>query len=372
MSQPAKTMHIFGTTLPNEIWKEIIGSISLHLKIDPRSYSATLNSTSVFESYQETKYIPSLCLVNKFFNYWVKSLLLRHISFDHIAKINRSDLSKMIYLNSIGTDESTRKSPKTALEKIYINDALLVLTNIRSLYLSNDRFITDDTIPRLTQLTLLNLNNNRRIINISSLTNLTSLDLSFSMVGGTSLIKLTNLTHLDLSVESCIYDESLEVLTQLKTLVLGENVDITDNSIKFLTNLTQLNINNTKITGKSIKYLTNLTHLEMGQTLGTIKDEDLGDLTRLTYLDLSWNENITNKTLYRLTNIRSLVLARNSNITSSSVKSLPNLTMLNISNNDTIHTRTVKKLTNLVTLYTNSPKTRALLTKQLPHLKILT
>jgi hypothetical protein len=160
-----------------------------------------------------------------------------------------------------------------------------------------------------------------------------------SRITGRQLRKFPNLTKLDLtnngnkfiegSSDVCVMDEDLQHLTNLNSLNLCFNNNISDQSMKFLTKLNILWLHhNNKITDDSVKYLTNLTALGTGNN---ITDESVKFLTNLTVL--STGDNITDESVKFLTNLTEL--STGNNITDESVKFLTNLTELDAGNNIT-------------------------------------
>ena len=94
------------------------------------------------------------------------------------------------------------------------------------------------------------------------------------------------LIELNLSFNHTITDNGLKFLTNLTSLNLSFYNTITDNGLKILTNLTELNLsNNNIITNNGLKTLTNLTKLYL-EFNNTITDNCLKTLTNLTELNL--------------------------------------------------------------------------------------
>ena len=116
---------------------------------------------------------------------------------------------------------------------------------------------------------------------ISFLTNLTSLDLSYNKsITNHGISRLTNLTSLDLSGNEMISDVS--TLVNLKHLNLSQNRKITIDDIKNI-NLTSLCIQDGGMELDKLTELTNLTHIDiMGNHL--VNPADILFLTNLTSL----------------------------------------------------------------------------------------
>jgi len=121
---------------------------------------------------------------------------------------------------------------------------------------------------------------------------------------------------------------------KLTHLEASNNENITDVSVKLLTNLTYLEASGNKnITDESIRLLTKLIHLDANGYNSNITDESIQLSTNLTHLDASSNENITDESIKLLTNLTSLNASYNKYITDKSVKLLTNLTYLNACGN---------------------------------------
>lgn len=103
------------------------------------------------------------------------------------------------------------------------------------------------------------------------------------------------------------------------------------------------------LTDTQLSELSNITHLNLSFN-ENITDDIVSKLTNITFLSLYYNPKITNKSLSGLTNLRSLDLSGNHNITDYALIGLTNLTFLNISFNENITNNCVSRLTNLVSL----------------------
>lgn len=158
------------------------------------------------------------------------------------------------------------------------SDGLLKLTNLVELNISETQLNMDlRNLTRLTKLIaegyvsfeinfLTNLkdlciSNNNQITCISKLTNLTSLDISGdSYISNANINNLTLLKKLNCEANSSIYN--LNNLTNLISLNCEDVTTLSDLGIMSLTNLEELKCRFTKnITDKSISSLTNLTKL---------------------------------------------------------------------------------------------------------------
>jgi hypothetical protein len=193
------------------------------------------------------------------------------------------------------------------------------------------------------------------------LNNLNKLSLQYNEVISYDSIKLlTTLTDINLDNNKNITDKTIKNLLNLKKISLGDNEIITDNGIRYLTLLEELLLySNKKITNNGIRHLINLKKLSLCCTssLMSISDKSLFHLTNLENLDLSYCSlyKITDHSLKRLTKLKTLNLESNKSeyITDNSISLLINLTYLNISNSycsKRITINSIKLLTNLENL----------------------
>jgi len=135
-----------------------------------------------------------------------------------------------------------------------------------------------------------------KIINLDSLVNLSSLDLSSNQLTKIeNLDYLVNLTYLDLRINQLTIIENLDSLVNLITLYLSGNQLTTIENLETLVNLNTLDLNYNQITTiENLDSLVNLTYLDLsGNQLTTI--ENLDSLVNLTYLILSYNQLTTSE-----------------------------------------------------------------------------
>jgi hypothetical protein len=112
--------------------------------------------------------------------------------------------------------------------------------------------------------------------------------------------KLTNVHTLYLGYNSQITNEGLQYLTNVRTLYLGVESKITDEGLKYLTNVHTLYLGSaSQITNEGLKYLTNVRTLSLGPA-SQITNEGLKYLTNVHILDLSYGSKITNEGLQQL------------------------------------------------------------------------
>ncbi|MFB2923708.1 MULTISPECIES: leucine-rich repeat domain-containing protein [Aerosakkonema] len=184
-----------------------------------------------------------------------------------------------------------------------------ILSNCTVLHHRSDKKITDISIlSNLTNLTYLNLDNNQitDVRGLFNLTNLTYLNLAGNQITDISgLSTLTNLTDLCIDNNQITDISGLSTLTNLTYLNLSNN-QITDISgLSSLTNLTQLYLDNNQITDISgLSTLTNLTILYLDNN--QITDiSGLSTLINLTHLGLRNNPVIDLSPLRSLNNLNS-------------------------------------------------------------------
>ena len=192
-----------------------------------------------------------------------------------------------------------------------------------------------------------------------SLTSLTSLDLSNNNISDISVLSgLTSLTSLDLSNNNISDFSPLSSLTSLTRLGLSGN-DISNlsafvSAISGLTSLTSLVLYNTSIS--DISALSDLTSL-IGLNLGGNNISEisvLSGLTSLTWLGL-WDNSISDiSALSSLTNLTSLYLSNNNISDISVLSSLTSLTDLHLSNNNISDISALSSLTSLIGLRLDS------------------
>jgi hypothetical protein len=105
-------------------------------------------------------------------------------------------------------------------------------------------------------------------------------------------------------------------------------VEVDDNILKlYLKNIQRLDAyGSPNITDESIKHLTNLRTLDVGNT--NITDDGIKNLTNLQKL-YAYNLNITDEGIEHLTNLQILFTDGNPNITDEGIKHLTNLQQFN-------------------------------------------
>lgn len=203
------------------------------------------------------------------------------------------------------------------------NHCLTKLTNLNYLSLHDNHCITDDGLSRLTYLQKLKLEDNEYITSrgISDLINLKSLNLAGSnIIGNKDLSNLTNLTWLNLDGNDRIKDKGLTNLINLETVNFSNTVNI--RCLKYLSKITTLDISysdicdinhlnltsldisyNDSVTNEDLMLMTNLTSLALSSNNNiTI----LTHLTNLRSLNLVNNYTITFETIKKLSQLQVL------------------------------------------------------------------
>ena len=209
-----------------------------------------------------------------------------------------------------------------------------ILSNCAELLYFDEYWIKDiSPFSSLVNLTSLDLQYSliRDINPLSSLVNLTSLNLWHNSITDISpLSSLVNLTSLDLHYNSIKDISSLSSLVNLKKLDLSLS-EITDISpISSLVNLTELNLADNQITDISpLSSLVNLTELRL--SYNQITDiSPLSSLVNLTELNLADNQITDISPLSSLVNLKELELTDNQITDLSPLQSLNNSTNVGI------------------------------------------
>lgn len=248
-------------------------------------------------------------------------------------------------------------------------DCISRLTNLTHLSIYNTNIVDIGNLTSLKSLTTGFFTKNSDIVNM---TNLETLVLNSGLVTREGLLYLSNLTRLDISCNHYTRDNDICHLTSIKELQIADsnisddfivnftqleylapNDNITDKSLKFLTNLKALNLqNNRSITIDGLRSLTSLIDLDLNMNMDTNITE-INHLTNLTRLDLSNNNTITDVAIDKLTMLKELNLSRNNTITDNALTKLSNLTLLNLCFHfyDGITAEGINKLPNLEKVY---------------------
>lgn len=168
---------------------------------------------------------------------------------------------------------------------------------------------------------------------------------SFTDIG----LSKTNLEILDCGYwESRFTDQGL--LFVQKTLIhlyCRYNINFTDNSLKYLTNLEVLHVNsNVNFTDSAFYNLKNLYILYCGKN-NNITDLAFINLNNLLILSCDKNNNITDEALRYIPKLKALFTYCNNTITDNGLKYLSELVVLNCKNSKTITSGCLKYLKKL-------------------------
>lgn len=131
-------------------------------------------------------------------------------------------------------------------------------------------------------------------------------------------------------------------------LGLSLNDQITDDDlIDYCTNLSSLDLcDNTVISNRALKFLTNLTQIQLLNDIGDINYEGIQFLTKLTSISLYGNQSITLRDLRDVaSNVTHLDIGENGSFTDSCLLHFSNLTHLNLSVNSLITDDSLQILT---------------------------
>lgn len=188
-------------------------------------------------------------------------------------------------------------------------EGIKYLTKLQILHVGYD--ITQDEICNLINLVELKIPKNNIISDLNHLTNLHTLDISNShKITNDGIKSLIHLTELDIS-GNMNYVTNITHLTNLTTLYMSCNANITH--IHNLTKLRNLSIRgDCKINNMEIKSLTNLVKLNASYNN---KITDVNHLVNLKELNAQYNCGITDAGISLLTNLTKIYIHGNQNIT---------------------------------------------------------
>ena len=166
-----------------------------------------------------------------------------------------------------------------------------------------------------------------------------------------------------------INDHNLKCFIKLDYLRITRNHNITDEGVKNLINITNLDIEDSIITDKGIKNLINITNLHINKF---ITYKGIKQLPKLKILNIGMESYITNEQLNKLTNLNELNFCTNYDITDEGIKDLINLKILIV--NDNITDEGIKNLINITDITINFNITFEALIKlpNLKHIRIIT
>lgn len=318
--------------LPNDILQTIINTLLIK---DVLNFRITNKENKKITE----KYNPSYMIFIKKSLYYKKKIFpnissvcirglknLTYTDFIYLYNIETLDMSlcyqkeiiKYIFPNFIKIKKLLLENCESFLEYINFTDNEFdYLRNLETLIINDNHVITDKGLQKLKNIRELNIQNCKNITN-AGLSNLVTLE----------TLCVNNVNNLPLT------DDVFKNLTNLKKLELYFNNitdngiyynNITDNGILYLTNIRELKLTSTyDIKCKDFDKLKNLVELTLICT--TITDDDLIYLKNIKKLVLYFSK-INGKGLSHLTNIETLEIS-SSNITDEYITNIYTLKKL--------------------------------------------
>lgn len=325
--------------LPDEIVLNIVSRLSNEEKLELitvswkwRRYCYETLWTIVIENPKQRKISPSFFTRAVYLEQMIirsggrkNYLQISDIAFDRLTRLSSLILTctnkkrnKAVDLSPLSCLQSLTE---LGIEDIHStpSDFLPHLTNLRGLFVhSNDSWITNESIIKLTKLDKL------RLIQQHDITS-------------ESILQLTNLRELFLCnspVEASLLEPILLSLTKLTMHQAIDTVNdycqmcgLNNEILSKLTQLQSIHIISNRIEERTLRLLTNLTELLISHN-NTITDEYLSTATNLVNLRLCNTQSITTKSLLRLTNLQGLELRKmEDRITEAMLSSMSNLTV---------------------------------------------
>lgn len=271
---------------------------------------------------------------------------------DKTIEVSLDDVSKITELNLQGVNDG----------KITNLTGLQNFSNLATLNLSGNAITNADSISGLSKIQNLNLSDNsanESILSIvSKLTSLKELNMSNTQLNGDQLVNLKNLTNLQkliISKNNISTVESISTLSGITSLDISVNKSFTDfKQLTAFTKLTELNVSGTGITTFSgltgtsehdgIELLVNLEKLYAQDNLN-ITSSGLNSIYA-TYK--SGNENVPYLNNLKVLNLSSIgVSGKRPTISFSNFAKLTTLEELHLASNDITSISGIAKLENL-------------------------
>lgn len=255
----------------------------------------------------------------------------------------------------------------------YDDDCIQNLADLEKIYMGRD--ITDRGIINKHKLKILHITNNLNEITDRSIRTLKNLECLLLIknhdISDNSIKYLTNLQEIDIYESEIITNNSVRYLKKLRILTIAKCPFISDEVLPMLPNLEKINSwDNTNIDGKNLINLPKLTSLTITMS-DKLKDEYIKNLINLTELVLNTTK-ITNNGISLLTNLKILDISDNVDITDEGIKNLTNLYKLNIENTKKINGYGLRGIKNLELLnIKNNKNVRDEDIKGLVNLRIL-
>lgn len=244
---------------------------------------------------------------------WIKDLIIQKDfnvlddCFRDLPPLTESGLHGLTNLVSLSIQEPTKNQVK----------CLSKLVNLEKLDIRFNKCVSDKELPFLTSLTYLHLYNDRKF-------------------KGVCFTQMPHLKNLALSGASkLVIEDTNPLVIKLESLSLWYCGVISPSTIMRMTNLKQLQVEDTRGNYETIKSLTSLTSLIL--TSVDLDDDTLMHLTQLCSLELSYVHKITSKTIAHLSpSLRKLSVVHCASILPSDFLYCTNLTQLyHVSNKTT-------------------------------------
>ncbi|KAL9642947.1 hypothetical protein ABK040_010640 [Willaertia magna] len=291
---------------------------------------------------------------------------LKELNISYCLKINGNCLQNFKNLNKLIAEESNLKEEYlnylnyTNLNELNISNCkhlkkfnylqnFINLTNLNISYLS----VTDNDLNNLQKLKYLTMDYCKDISgdcfkNFTKLKLLNAISTNFKE---NNLKYLQNsLQYLNVNLHDNMTGEFFPFLTNLITLQF--TCKIKDDYLQTLQNLQSLNLSDCKeITGDCLKYLFNLTELNLTKTI--VKDEHLKNLKELKILNLNNCKNIKGYCFNNLNKLEELHLNKNDQIKDEHLNHLILMKKLFIENCKLIEGKVIKNFKNLQELQFN-------------------
>jgi len=341
--------------------------------IEPMAHPVTLSQLTYFTSnFKFAQYHLHHCQKTLTDSHLSKFSDLNQLNINYCQHITDEGLSYLtnvreLLLVSCPKVTSNGISKLHRTQYLYINSCPLItdtglnnLTNLVTLFAKRCDKITSNSIKNLTNLTELRINkcSSVRLSDFKDLTKLATLDMNECNYEDTfdesNIGHFTNLQELQIEPDwynNTISDDVLKFFKNIPTLGISYNIMITDNGIKQLTCVTNLNISGTHITGSFVPFLTNLKSLNLSYC-SNLNLEYIAYLTHLQTLNISSTQ-INDQSLSCLSsgNLTNLIIDNCRILTEDSIKLFTRLKYLSVGHiASTLTNICLQSLTNLMGL----------------------
>ena len=297
-------------------------------------------------------------------NFPMDNQLLTYIS-SHI-NIKHLNINNFEYKlsNACKLNLKNLKKLKIASTCTIFSDDIKHMTQLEALFAQSSS-INNNCLKYFKQLKYLDYQHNDYICNIGLFDKLTHLALSNENFTHDEINKLPQLIFLKIGRFTSNY--GLSTLINLTALDLSDTNNITDDGIKKIETLKFLNVEFhygglCKITNEGIKNLKNLVFLNCSNNK-YITDDCLQSLVNLKYLNIHNNPSITDKVIIKL-NLIGINASHNSKVTNQSIFLQKELKYLTATYNDKINNLSLEILNNLSYVNIENKTTTYNLTQQ--------